>query len=63
MKSKLVNDLLDKLGVRDAEADRLYAHHMTRSYEQVRESLARWCAINGTTQEEIDRNCDLRGLV
>lgn len=44
------------------EQARLKRHHMSRSIEQVRESLNRQRAIAATTKREIHLHCQVSGL-
>jgi hypothetical protein len=59
-KQQAARKLAKILGRGDAtEEARLYRHHMGRSAAEVRESLARWQAIDRTTDAEIRRNCNV----
>ena len=44
------------------EETRIYRHHMSRTTDQVRESLSRWEAIDATTPEECAAHCQPYGL-
>jgi len=47
----------------DEEESRIFAHAMKRTEAELKVSVARWTAINSVTQAEIDRHCDLSGLI
>lgn len=46
-----------------SDCDDLWAHLLTRSEAQLRETLSRQTAINNVSEAEMNRHCQFEGLI